>query len=351
MESSIVFEESDLEESPHFISSPHFSVGAARYGGERITELFDYSPNQSKGPVMHSERHGNELSGSKSSPSAHNRRSNNHSSTDRSVRMIDPRISLQQLQQLGVKSKRMLIQQIRRNSMQFITMNCQAVLVCGPAKKYYTYHVEITSDFYKQKWVVCKRFSELYRLRKKVLTHLQVHARKCWHNRTCRSCDTIHHGLKSIGFPNRIEIFQDMGALVTRRVTGIEEFLVSMCHLLATGTLVNEDDMVTPDAACLYTCPELNKIRRFVKETRQFPLGHENQHVRAIRELNYVDYRDMELESDSCPICLAEWRDLDGHQLVQATCSHCFHEHCIREWYGTRFDCPMCRSIAGLARS
>nr|CCA20010.1 conserved hypothetical protein [Albugo laibachii Nc14]CCA23272.1 conserved hypothetical protein [Albugo laibachii Nc14] len=350
MESSIVFEESDCEESPHFVPSPHFSHAPSRCGGERITELFEYSPNQSKAPIKHSEQYENEVADHHFQPIVHNPSSDNHS-REPSVRMMDPRISLQQLQQLGVKSKRVLIQQIRRNSMQFITMNCQAVLVCGPAKKYYTYHIDIASDFYKQKWVVCKRFSELYRLRKKVLTHLQVHARKCWHNRTCKSCDTIYHALKSVGFPNRLEIFQDMSALITRRVTGIEEFLVSMCQLLATGTLVNEDDMITPDASCLYTCAELNKIRRFVKEILHFPLGHENQHVRAIRELNYVDYRDMTLESESCPICLAEWRDLDGHQLVQAACSHCFHEHCIREWYGTRFDCPMCRSIAGIARS
>ncbi|KAI9917427.1 hypothetical protein PsorP6_012519 [Peronosclerospora sorghi] len=84
------------------------------------------------------------------------------------------------------------------------------------------------------------------------------------------------------------------------------------------------------------------------KRTAGFPLDHERQHVRSIRQLQYVDPRDVVVDADACPICLCEWAELDGKQLVVLSpCGHFFHDHCINEWYSTRFDCPICRTISG----
>lgn len=232
----------------------------------------------------------------------------------------------------GAQSKRILIRRIQEDSLKMLTMQCQAVLVRGPTGSYYVYHVEITSDYYKQKWVVCKRFSEFYRLRKKLLGRLSAHRK----HRGCQSCGVLGHQLKDFGFPKRFDMFKDRNALITKRTSGLEEFIVALCQYIG-GNEIELD-----------VCPEINSVRFMVKEFLQFPLEHECQHVRAIRALKYVDPRDVHVDTESCPICLCEWGELDGNQLVLSPCGHFFHENCINEWYRTRFDCPMCRTIAGM---
>ncbi|DAZ93058.1 TPA: hypothetical protein N0F65_009732 [Lagenidium giganteum] len=230
----------------------------------------------------------------------------------------------------GAQAKRVLIRRIQEDSLKMLTMTCQAVLVRAPTGSYYAYHVEITSDYYKQKWVVCKRFSEFYRLRKKLLARFAAHKK----SRGCHSCGQIGQQLKEFGFPKRFDMFKERAALVSKRTNGLEEFIVALCQFIG-----GEGD--------LEVCPEINSIRFQVKEFLQFPLDHECQHVRAVRALKYVDPRDVHVDTESCPICLCDWGELDGNQLVLSPCGHFFHEHCINEWYRTRFDCPMCRTIAG----
>lgn len=229
----------------------------------------------------------------------------------------------------GVAAKRLLIRRVQQNSMKMLAMTCQAVIVRGPTGAYYVYHVEITSDYYKQKWVVCKRYSEFYRIRKKLLTRLQAHKK-----RGCSGCAQVHHQLKDFEFPKRFDMFQDREQVVQKRTSGLEDFLIALCEYISGE---NEFEI----------CGEINAIRFMVKEFLQFPLEHECQHVRAIRSLEYVDPRDVKVDTESCPICLSDWVELDGNQLVLSPCGHFFHEHCINEWYRTRFDCPMCRTIAG----
>lgn len=230
----------------------------------------------------------------------------------------------------GLASKRIVIRNIQEQSLKMLTMTCQAVVVRGVSGSYHVYHVEITSDFYKQKWVVCKRYSEFYRLRKKLLARLLAHKKA----RSCASCGYLFHQLKDFGFPKRFEMFQNQLALVSKRTSGLEEFIVALCQYMA-----GDGDMAV--------CPEITSTRFMVKEFLLFPLEHEMQHVRAIRQLKYVDPRDVHVDTESCPICLCDWGELDGNQLVLSPCGHFFHEHCINEWYRTRFDCPMCRTIAG----
>lgn len=231
---------------------------------------------------------------------------------------------------VGLASKRLVIRSIQEQSLKMLSMSCQAVVVRGVSGSYHVYHVEITSDYYKQKWVVCKRYSEFYRLRKKLLTRLAAHKKA----RNCASCGHLFQQLRDFGFPKRLEMFQDKVALVAKRTTGLEEFIVALCQYMAGD-------------GALDVCPEITSLRFVVKEFLLFPLEHECQHVRAIRQLKYVDPRDVHVDTESCPICLCDWGELDGNQLVLAPCGHFFHEHCINEWYRTRFDCPMCRTIAG----
>ncbi|CAH0491472.1 hypothetical protein KXD40_002671 [Peronospora effusa] len=230
----------------------------------------------------------------------------------------------------GVAAKRVLIRRIHQETMTQLGMGCQAVLVRGASGSYYVYHLEITSDYYKQKWVVCKRYSEFYRLRKRLLALLATHKKQ----KGCSVCGEVRDKLKDVGFPRRIVMFKDPSALVGRRTAGLEEFIVALCEYLSAEQEVE-------------VCNEIASTRFLVKEFLHFPLDHERQHVRSIRQLKYVDPRDVHVDSDSCPICLCEWAELDGNQLVLSPCGHFFHEHCINEWYRTRFDCPICRTISG----
>ncbi|KAF1780957.1 Zinc finger, RING/FYVE/PHD-type [Phytophthora cactorum] len=184
-----------------------------------------------------------------------------------------------------------------------------AVLVRGASGNYYVYHLEITSDYYKQKWVVCKRYSEFYRLRKRLLTRLAAHKKQ----RGCSVCGAVRDQLKDVGFPRRVVMFKDPSSLVGKRTAGLEEFIVALCEYLAAEQEVE-------------VCSEITATRFLLK---------------------YVDPRDVQVDSDSCPICLCEWAELDGNELVLSPCGHFFHEHCINEWYRTRFDCPICRTISG----
>ncbi|KAE9218855.1 hypothetical protein PF002_g16370 [Phytophthora fragariae] len=151
----------------------------------------------------------------------------------------------------GVAAKRVLIRRIHQESMTQLTMRCQAVLVRGASGNYYVYQLEITCDYYKQKWV-----------------------------------------LKDVGFPRRIVMFKDPSALVGGRTAGLEEFIVAICEYLSAEQEVE-------------ACSEIASTRFMVKEFLQFPLEHEQQHVRSIRQLKYVDPRDVQVDSDSCPICLS----------------------------------------------
>lgn len=230
----------------------------------------------------------------------------------------------------SLASKRIVIRGIQEQSLKMLSMACQAVVVRGASGSYHVYHLEITSDYYRQKWIVCKRYSEFYRLRKKLLARLAAHKKA----RHCSACGTLFQKLQGFDFPKRLEMFQDKLALVAKRTSGLEAFVVALCQYLA-----GDGDMAV--------CAEITSLRFFTKEFLLFPLEHECQHVRAIRQLKYVDPRDVHVDSETCPICLSDWGELDGNQLVLAPCGHFFHEHCINEWYRTRFDCPMCRTIAG----
>jgi len=233
----------------------------------------------------------------------------------------------------GAMAKKRLIRKIQQDSLKKLSLASQAVLVRSHSTPYYVYHIQMTSDYYKQKWVVCKRYSEFYRLRKKILEHLKLHKTKG----KCPHCSHLFAQLKDFDFPERFSLFghKDMQQLVSKRTAGLEDFVIALCQYLSGEGLTAH-------------CPEILLVQNSVKEFLQFPLEHERQHIRAIKSLIYVDPRDVCVDTESCPICLNDWGELDGNQLVQSQCGHFFHEHCINEWFCTRFDCPMCRQIAGM---
>jgi len=48
---------------------------------------------------------------------------------------------------------------------------------------------------------------------------------------------------------------------------------------------------------------------------------------------------------DRCCICLEEYQETDDKEMVQAKCSHIFHEDCLLEWLGQKTNkCPYCRA-------
>ncbi|KAH9075996.1 hypothetical protein Ae201684P_012486 [Aphanomyces euteiches] len=227
----------------------------------------------------------------------------------------------------ALNSKKRLIRKIQQDSLRQLSMTTQAVLVRSPTEPYYSYHMTITSEYYKQKWIACHRYSDFHRLRKKVLEMLEVHAKM-----GCASCHTVHSQVKKFDFPGR-DIFKrtEVEKQVTARLSGLEDFTVALIQYLSSDGLADH-------------CRNMLTVKEFL----QFPLAHEEQLIRAIRSLQYVDPRDVRVDTEACPICLNDWGELDGNQLVLSACGHFFHEHCISEWYTTRFDCPMCRQIAGL---
>ncbi|OQR92140.1 hypothetical protein ACHHYP_04050 [Achlya hypogyna] len=232
----------------------------------------------------------------------------------------------------AANAKKRLVRKIQQDSLKQLALSTQAVLVRAPTNPYYSYHMTITSEYYKQKWIACHRYSEFYRLRKRLLDQLEVHMKM-----NCAYCKALHGQISKFDFPGRSPLFKkvEVNAQVVERTSGLEDFVVALCqYLSAEGITVH--------------CKNILSIQVMTKDFLQFPLAHEEQHIRAIKSLTYVDPRDVRVDTESCPICLNDWGELDGNQLVLSLCGHFFHEHCINEWYTTRFDCPMCRQIAGI---
>lgn len=48
---------------------------------------------------------------------------------------------------------------------------------------------------------------------------------------------------------------------------------------------------------------------------------------------------------ESCSVCLDEYEE--GDQLLQLTCGHVFHRHCIDYWLNGHCVCPCCRCVRG----
>ncbi|RHY11297.1 hypothetical protein DYB28_006899 [Aphanomyces astaci] len=169
---------------------------------------------------------------------------------------------------VATNAKKRLVRKIQQDSLKQLSLATQAVLVRSPTEPYHSYHMTITSEYYKQKWIACHRYSDFYRLRKTVLEVLSVHARM-----GCPVCQTVHAQVKKFDFPPR-DIFRrgELDKQVAMRLPMLEDFVVALCQYLSTEGLL------------------------------------------------------------SCPICLNDWGELDGNQLVYAQCGHFFHEHCINEW-------------------
>lgn len=335
---SVQWEDSELEDSPRddvssmFSNSPN-AMDAMKARPARLMSTDSVGVESEDGDMA--SFYGHPLSAATVSTAAGRADGGQGRFRDVPVRLV-PEVSLRE-GATALAAKRAVIRDIQEGSMQQIGLAVQAVLVRGASGSYFVYHIEISSDFYKQQWVVCKRYSEFHRLRKKLLDKLAAHRKR----RGCAACASVGKHLKNLGFPKRLTLFKAPQALVNQRTSGLEDFVGSLCQYLSGGS--GEDEA----GATFTVCPEITSARFMVKEFLQFPLEHEIQHVRAIRQLKYVDPRDVQVDTETCPICLCEWNELDGHQLVLSPCGHFFHAHCINEWYRTRFDCPMCRTIAG----
>lgn len=250
---------------------------------------------------------------------------------------LNPAQAIRYSGEQGAAAKRHLLRKVQHDVLRKLAISTEAILVHSPTKPYYVYHLLISNDYYQQKWVVAKRYSEFYRFRQRLLQRMQDSLRKGKGNahHGCPDCTYVYHQLKEFDFPKRFVMFSDENQIVAKRIGMLEEFVIALCQFLSSS---NSD---------VSECHIIGNLQVYTKKFLQFPMEYELQHLRAVRNLTYVDPRDVRIETDSCPICLSDWRELDGNLLVESECGHYFHEHCINEWFQTRFDCPMCRVING----
>ncbi|ETV70553.1 hypothetical protein, variant 1 [Aphanomyces astaci] len=142
----------------------------------------------------------------------------------------------------ATNAKKRLVRKIQQDSLKQLSLATQAVLVRSPTEPYHSYHMTITSEYYKQKWIACHRYSDFYRLRKTVLEVLSVHARM-----GCPVCQTVHAQVKKFDFPPR-DIFRrgELDKQVAMRLPMLEDFVVALCQYLSTeGLLVHCRNILT----------------------------------------------------------------------------------------------------------
>lgn len=237
-----------------------------------------------------------------------------------------------------MRRKGQMIMELKREVLRNITMSVKAILVKA-SRPYHVYHMSILNDYYRQQWVVCKRYSDIYKMRKMMVRSLALSLKM----HTCEDCSELYHQIKYYHFPSRYP-FNHSIRFIEKRALGLEDFLKALCEFLTKHYDVIEMDEGRRN------CRYFAGIQISVKRYLQFPIEYEMQHIRSIRSLKYVD-EDSCMGETSCPICLIDWKDNNRFStvlpLVQSSCGHVFHEQCINEWYRNRFDCPMCRSVAG----
>ena len=129
------------------------------------------------------------------------------------------------------------MRKIQQDSLKQLALSTTAVLVRAPTNPYYSYHMTITSEYYKQKWIVCHRYSEFHRLRKRILDQLEIHMKM-----SCAYCKALHGQIAKFDFPGRSSIFKkvEVAAQVTARTSGLEDFVVALAqYLSAEGITVH----------------------------------------------------------------------------------------------------------------
>jgi hypothetical protein len=68
--------------------------------------------------------------------------------------------------------------------------------------------------------------------------------------------------------------------------------------------------------------------------------------------LQYVCYQSLSTSSSNCTICCEKLKNDDSdHLCYQLSCSHQFHEHCIKKWLGKNTTCPLCRRHVFLSQA
>jgi len=53
---------------------------------------------------------------------------------------------------------------------------------------------------------------------------------------------------------------------------------------------------------------------------------------------------DNQFQEDKCILCLEEFSQMEGPNMLQLGCKHIFHDDCVMEWLHTKFICPLCKA-------
>jgi len=76
------------------------------------------------------------------------------------------------------------------------------------------------------------------------------------------------------------------------------------------------------------------------KTTEKLPKQH---HEMLLKRKGHISCKNHIKETDSCPICLAEYGNLK-EVIEMPVCMHSYHSKCILEWFSEHNNCPYCRA-------
>ncbi|OQS06581.1 hypothetical protein THRCLA_20343 [Thraustotheca clavata] len=187
-------------------------------------------------------------------------------------------------------------------------------------------------------WVLQKRYSQFYRLRKQLL---QV-ARTC-----VFSAKPVRELLKDIlhcEFPNRHLSF-DTTAIVNERKTLLKEFTSKIIALRAACVLLSLKDT---DAGLSTKLEQVyNLVQRFL-EIPDNVRGDDLRHTVSEGSLACTPEVGSpscdENDEETCAICMSEFDSTES--ALKMACNHTFHEDCIVHWFEEKLTCPLCRDEA-----
>ncbi|OQR92323.1 hypothetical protein ACHHYP_03832 [Achlya hypogyna] len=179
-------------------------------------------------------------------------------------------------------------------------------------------------------WVIQKRFSQFYRLRKQL------------HNASLFAPAPVRAMLKDImhsAFPTRHLGF-DTTAIVMERKAALKTFTAKVIALRAACVLRSLDS--TTDAA---TAAKLDTVYAIVQKFLEIPDSIRDEATFDVESPTSSESSDAPCDAgDACAICMTEFES--DESVLKMSCAHSFHEDCIVHWFEQKLTCPLCRDEA-----